>query len=455
MSARAKPKHTRRNSSSCARMRPIRSALRRKRPPNKCTASAPVTRRGLNSTIDSTRKPLENPFWSPPSTMTSPSPTSSPPRAKNPPCMKSRMADRTCFRSSLRMACTSQQKSSTRATLRSARKNFCLRGTRPRTERSAMRQPVEVQQRSPKPQGLLPKNVQSWLLVGLAFLMVAIMWLTGSKTPTPPAKLASPASPLGAPLEVNETKINELQNRIEQLQREQLVAQSALAQQTRLLAAAPQDAQPSGQQNAAASGPDQRADDPIQAERKRRAYVSLFASNVALTYRKTPPAVPEPETAPAPAGSESDQTAKLLKEMQARAESFSPSVPTASAAGNDSAEKTSERKEEMKNPAAVAAGAANAAAGKTYLLFEGTILESVLINRLDGGFAGPVECLVSSDAYSNDRQHLLIPAGSKLLGETKKVDTFGQTRLAVFFHRLLMPDGYAVGLDQFKGLNQI
>jgi type IV secretion system protein VirB10 len=63
--------------------------------------------------------------------------------------------------------------------------------------------------------------------------------------------------------------------------------------------------------------------------------------------------------------------------------------------------------------------------------------------------------LLSTDVFSNDRQHLLIPAGSKLLGETKKVDTFGQNRLAVTFHRLLMPDGYSVSLDQFKGLNQI
>src|ERR1700733_10260922 len=454
MSARAKPKHTRRNSSSCARMRPIRSALRRKRPPNKCTASAPVTRRGLNSTIDSTRKPLESPFWFPPSSMTSPSPTSSAPRAKNPPCMKSRMADRTCFRSSLRMACTSHQKSSTQATLRSARKNSCLRGTRPRTEGSAMSQSVEVQERAPKPPGLLPKNVQSWLLVGLAFLMVAIMWLTGSKKPAPPAKLGAPASPLGAPLEVNETKINELQNRIEQLQREQLVAQSALAQQTRLLAAAPQDAQPPGQQNAAASGPDQRADDPIQAERKRRAYVSLFASNVALTYRKTPPSVPAPESDAAPVaqsfvpvGPDSAAVAQLLKDM--------PGKPAPAPLRNDSAELDRDQKEGAKNPGAATAGSDNAAAGKTYLLFEGTVLESVLINRLDGGFTGPVECLLSNDVYSNDRQHLLIPAGSKLLGESKRVDTFGQTRLAVVFHRLLMPDGYAVGLDQFKGLNQI
>src|ERR1700723_3787351 len=158
-------------------------------------------------------------------------------------------------------------------------------------------QPAEVQEKAPKPQGLLPKNVQSWLLIGLAFLMVAIMWLTGGKKPPAPAKLSSTAVPVQAPLEVNETKINELQNRIEELQRQQLVAQSALAQQTRLLGAAPQDSQQSQQQSASGNPPDQRAEDPIEAERKRRAYVSLFSSNVALTYRKTPPA---PPAAPAP-----------------------------------------------------------------------------------------------------------------------------------------------------------
>ena len=214
----------------------------------------------------------------------------------------------------------------------------------------------------------------------------------------------------------------------------------------------------SQQQSASGNPPDQRAEDPIQAERKRRAYVSLFASNVALTYRKTPPAppaapAPEPEVDPAaqslvPVGPDSPQVAQLLKQMQPNP--ISP-VP----ARNDFAETTKDRKEETRNPAAVPAGSANAAAGKTYVLFEGTILETVLINRLDGGFAGPVECLLSTDVYSNDRQHLLIPAGSKLLGETKKVDTFGQTRLAVVFHRVLMPDGYSVSLDQFKGLNQI
>ena len=48
------------------------------------------------------------------------------------------------------------------------------------------------------------------------------------------------------------------------------------------------------------------------------------------------------------------------------------------------------------------------------------------------------------------------PQGQSCSVKPKKVDTFGQvTRLAVVFHRLLMPDGYSVSLDQFKGLNQI
>ena len=325
-----------------------------------------------------------------------------------------------------------------------------------------MNESRQVQDKSPKPQGLLPKNVQSWLLVGLAFLMVAIMWLTGGKKPPAAAKKISPVAPAEAPLEVNETKINELQNRIEELQRQQLVAQNALAQQTRSIGALQPDSEQSQLQSAPANAANERTEDPIEAERNRRAYISLFASNVALTYRKTPSTAPAPESeassasaAPVPATPDTTQIAQLMKDTQPNPIPSAPGTLSFAPARNDSAETTRERKEETKNPAAVPAGSANAAAGKPYLLFEGTILETVLINRLDGHFAGPVECLLSTDVYSSDRQHLLIPAGSKLLGETKKVDTFGQTRLAVLFHRVLMPDGYSLSLDQFKGLNQI
>jgi len=54
-----------------------------------------------------------------------------------------------------------------------------------------------------------------------------------------------------------------------------------------------------------------------------------------------------------------------------------------------------------------------------------------------------------------DRQHLLIPSGTKVLGEAKRVDTFGQTRLAVAFHRLIMPDGYSVRRTNHSCTNMI
>jgi type IV secretion system protein VirB10 len=50
---------------------------------------------------------------------------------------------------------------------------------------------------------------------------------------------------------------------------------------------------------------------------------------------------------------------------------------------------------------------------------------------------------------------VLIPAGARVLGETRPVQALGETRLAVAFHRLLMPDGSTRRLDQFIGLNQI
>jgi type IV secretion system protein VirB10 len=97
----------------------------------------------------------------------------------------------------------------------------------------------------------------------------------------------------------------------------------------------------------------------------------------------------------------------------------------------------------------------NAASGKQHVIFEGTVLEAALVNRLNGDFAGPVICQISTDVYSHDHAELLIPAGTRVLGETKKVNDVGQERLAVIFHRLIMPDGYAVDLDQAPGLNQI
>ena len=83
------------------------------------------------------------------------------------------------------------------------------------------------------------------------------------------------------------------------------------------------------------------------------------------------------------------------------------------------------------------------------------MIETVLTNRLDGTFAGPVNCLVTTAVYAPDHQHLLIPAGARVLGDARPVTTFGQTRIAVVFHRVLLPNGARIDLETFHGLSQI
>jgi type IV secretion system protein VirB10 len=48
---------------------------------------------------------------------------------------------------------------------------------------------------------------------------------------------------------------------------------------------------------------------------------------------------------------------------------------------------------------------------------------------------------------------VLIPPGSRVIGEAKRTEAFGQTRLVIVFHRLIMPDGFSVDLDQFAGMS--
>ena len=84
---------------------------------------------------------------------------------------------------------------------------------------------------------------------------------------------------------------------------------------------------------------------------------------------------------------------------------------------------------------------------------EGSFLEAVLLTQLSGEFPGPVLAMVSVPLYSADRQRILIPRGARVAGTALAVQNRDQSRLAVAFHRLLLPGGSWVDL-QFTGLNQ-
>ena len=62
---------------------------------------------------------------------------------------------------------------------------------------------------------------------------------------------------------------------------------------------------------------------------------------------------------------------------------------------------------------------------------------------------------MTTPVFSHDRQSTVIPAGARVLGSATPVQAWGDARLAVSFHRLVMPDGRTYSLDHFKGLDQI
>jgi type IV secretory pathway VirB10-like protein len=282
------------------------------------------------------------------------------------------------------------------------------------------------------PEGVVPKQAQGYVVAGLAVLiLMAVMFSKNHAKPV--AKNAAPA-PLAASTDMNQQKIQELEQDLSADQRQS--QQQAAAQRTGAVVPstgivnAANSPQPgvtasAGQlplaSEAQANEPPR---DPIADVEKAMAFKARFASNLVAPDDAASHPSPEPMSADADAPT--------------RSTSLPPAPATAPTDKKRAAEVN-----------------INSAHGQPYVVFEGTTIDTVLTNRLDGEFAGPVKVMVSNPVYSRSRQHILIPEGTFLLGDTQKVSGFGQKRLSVTFHRMLMPDGYSVDLDQFHGLDQI
>ena len=304
-----------------------------------------------------------------------------------------------------------------------------------------------VTDRRPVPRGVLPRGMQTWLMVAIALGMLLVILFTGRAEP--PARSA--AVPTSAPPQPNTDRVRDYQDRLR-------ILESRAAQESRADALA----QPQAPLLTRDDPPPVRSEDPLVSERKRRDYESLFASNVVLSRR---PESQRPDTGqlrtanPAPARSATDPAAPSIDDIadaavraSIRATGTTGTTPmgsatTAPVASRSPQERTASQRPAHTNPIDDS--------GPLHRILEGTIIDAVLTNRLDGGAAAPVNCLVTNAVYSHSGQHVVIPAGARLLGETKPVQTFGETRLAVAFHRLLLPDGSSYSLDQYPGANQV
>jgi len=283
------------------------------------------------------------------------------------------------------------------------------------------------------PEGVVPQQAQGYVVAGLAVLiLLAVMF---SKNHLRPAAKDTAPAPLAVSSNLNQGKIQQLEQDLSADQR-QMQQQQAMAQRQNPSSLPPGTAAP-GSLPPGVAAPAAQLPPPVQAQstepprdpvadaEKALEFKARFASNLVA---------PENETLhPSADQSTADVTAPAR----------SPSLPQASAA--QAAPAATKRAPEVN---------VNRAHGQPYVVFEGTTIDTVLVGRLDGEFAGPVKVMVTNPVYSLDRQHVLIPGGTFILGDTRKVSGFGQKRLAVTFHRMIMPDHYSVDLDMFQALDQ-
>jgi type IV secretion system protein VirB10 len=200
----------------------------------------------------------------------------------------------------------------------------------------------------------------------------------------------------------------------------------------------------------------------VQAEAKQRALEKEKLHQEALNSDTVAIDFAHPTTATPAAGSPAAQPTAVLGEREemtprAASESVAASTPeTGEVRRGGGAQTVSGQQPKL-------AGKSNPMApydfdsyqGQLYRVFEGTVLEGVVTNHIDGGLNGPILIMLTTDYYSHDHQQLLMPQGTRLIGTVQSVGNAQQRKMFVTFHRAICPDGFSLELDKYVGLDPL
>jgi type IV secretion system protein VirB10 len=326
----------------------------------------------------------------------------------------------------------------------------------------------QLTDRTPLPRGVLQKNLKMFLYLGAVLLLIlATVISSRKKTPTA-ADRAKGAPPQPYVQDNTASNVDALQrqlgaDKLKAQQDAELAAATGTGAQQAAASAYGADGRPlnsagavgpNGTQNSTQSNgqpqltPAEQAGQQLAATERQRADAARFSSNIAYS-RPVESAVQQQNSQQQPMNTAQNPYMAILQAGQLTGLT-PPRAPGEQRTSGDQIPAN-----DFKRPSEVNI---DNAVGQPYVIYEGLTLDTVLMNRLDGDSVGPVKVLVSNPVYSHDHQHILIPDGTIVLGEARKIGSAGfgqQRRIAVTFHRLLMPDGYSVDLDQFHGLDQI
>ena len=311
------------------------------------------------------------------------------------------------------------------------------------------------------PAGSLPPGLLSKVMVILGTILVLALVITtgfcgGGEEAAPAAEeMQQPDPGVGRPVD------RQLETAIDQQQRRAAAREQADAREAARREAELARSRPAALQNPALEAALQQLDstgnlpDPDAVEIERRLQLeeierrirSVRTAPVVQSLRR-PAASPTTADDPPPETASGDNTdaMNLLRAL----------APAAGAGGEpkpgelDIPLPTSSRLPDYANPQPLLTPDDPAAWERVY---EGSFLEAVLVTQLSGEFPGPVLATVSVPFYSADRQRVLIPRGTRIIGTAQAVRRRDQGGMAVGFHRLVFVDGRHLPL-RFQGLNQ-
>lgn len=91
-----------------------------------------------------------------------------------------------------------------------------------------------------------------------------------------------------------------------------------------------------------------------------------------------------------------------------------------------------------------------------YTLFQGTLIPAVLLSKINSDLPGQITAQVSQDVFDGvSGSHLIIPKGSKIVGEYNHDINAGQERIMVAFHRIVFPGGRSISLGGMPGMDDV
>ena len=131
-----------------------------------------------------------------------------------------------------------------------------------------------------------------------------------------------------------------------------------------------------------------------------------------------------------------------------------PSVPPPSPSPDDDYAKQNQQGDKQAfvaaKPDSRTYGSAEVQAPRSpYQLMAGTVIPAALVTAVNSDLPGQVIASVTEQVYDSvTGRHLLIPQGSRLIGQYDSQVAYGQRRVLLVWTRLIRPDGSSLTLDQ-------